>query len=194
MWAGVVVLVFAFQTFGVFASKLHRESMNAIALACFVLACVITLLHNKIRFGVFLPGVKKGNDRWRRIDNGRQLSAVSTISATIKGTQDTELPWRWGQPDHQVWFCDKFKQPSKWWIKSASRPTSSPCADSYGLGFHREWGGDREPVKRELDTVIRAVAEGELVMLLTPPDLIDARLGKAGSKVDASILGSLDCS
>lgn len=39
---------------------------------------------------------------------------------------------------------------------------------------HREWGGDRERVERELETVIRTIAEDEPVMLLTPPDLAGA--------------------
>ncbi|MCA1501674.1 agmatine deiminase family protein [Bradyrhizobium sp. NBAIM14] len=39
---------------------------------------------------------------------------------------------------------------------------------------HREWGGDRERVERELETVIRAIAEDEPVTLLTPPDLVGA--------------------
>lgn len=39
---------------------------------------------------------------------------------------------------------------------------------------HREWGADRENVERELETVIRTIAEDEPVMLLTPPDLVEA--------------------
>lgn len=39
---------------------------------------------------------------------------------------------------------------------------------------HREWGAARERAEYELDTVIRAIAEDEPVMLLTPPDLVGA--------------------
>ncbi|MCC8950412.1 agmatine deiminase family protein [Bradyrhizobium sp. Arg62] len=39
---------------------------------------------------------------------------------------------------------------------------------------HREWGGDRDRVERELETVIRTIAEDEPVTLLTPPDLLGA--------------------
>lgn len=49
---------------------------------------------------------------------------------------------------------------------------------------HREWGGDRERVERELETVIRAVADDEPVTLLTPPDLAGAaRLRGFGPEV-----------
>lgn len=40
------------------------------------------------------------------------------------------------------------------------------------FAVHREWGADRERVERELETVIRAIAEDEPVTLLTPPDLV----------------------
>jgi agmatine deiminase len=47
---------------------------------------------------------------------------------------------------------------------------------------HREWGGDRE---RELQTVIRAIAEDEPLTLLTPPDLDGAaRLRGFGPEVE----------
>jgi agmatine deiminase len=50
---------------------------------------------------------------------------------------------------------------------------------------HREWGADRERVERELETVIRAIAEDEPVMLLTPPDLVGAaRLRGFGPEVE----------
>ncbi|WP_230646763.1 agmatine deiminase family protein [Bradyrhizobium sp. Leaf401] len=50
---------------------------------------------------------------------------------------------------------------------------------------HREWGGDRERVERELETVIRAIAEDEPVTLLTPPDLVGAaRLRGFGPEVE----------
>lgn len=50
---------------------------------------------------------------------------------------------------------------------------------------HREWGGDRERVERELDQVIRAIAEDEPVTLLTPPDLAGAaRLRGFGPEVE----------
>ncbi|MGJ4923692.1 agmatine deiminase family protein [Bradyrhizobium sp. HKCCYLRH2015] len=36
--------------------------------------------------------------------------------------------------------------------------------------IHNEWGSDRERVERELDTVVRAIADCEPVLLLTPPE------------------------
>lgn len=51
--------------------------------------------------------------------------------------------------------------------------------------IHREWGGDRERVERELETVVRAIAEDEPVTLLTPPDLVGAaRLRGFGPEVE----------
>jgi agmatine deiminase len=50
---------------------------------------------------------------------------------------------------------------------------------------HREWSGDSERIERELDTVIRAIAEDEPVTLLTPPDLLSAaRLRGFGPEVE----------
>lgn len=43
---------------------------------------------------------------------------------------------------------------------------------------HREWGGSRERVERELDHVIRIIAEYEPVMLLTPSELVAAARGR----------------
>ncbi|MFC7699486.1 agmatine/peptidylarginine deiminase [Bradyrhizobium sp. GCM10028915] len=40
------------------------------------------------------------------------------------------------------------------------------------FAVNREWGGDRERVERELETVIRTIAEDEPVLLLTPPDRV----------------------
>lgn len=59
MWIGVAALIFAAQTFGVVATKLHREYLHAFSFGALVVACAVTLLHNKIKFGVFLPGIKK---------------------------------------------------------------------------------------------------------------------------------------
>lgn len=50
---------------------------------------------------------------------------------------------------------------------------------------HREWGADREMVERELEEVIRAIADHQTVMLLTPPDLVPAARGrKFGPEVE----------
>jgi agmatine deiminase len=50
---------------------------------------------------------------------------------------------------------------------------------------HREWRSDRERVERELETVIRVIAEDEPVTLLTPPDRIGAaRLRSFGPEVE----------
>lgn len=49
---------------------------------------------------------------------------------------------------------------------------------------HREWG-DCERVERELETIVRAIAEDEPVTLLTPPDLVGAaRLRRFGPEVE----------
>jgi agmatine deiminase len=50
---------------------------------------------------------------------------------------------------------------------------------------HREWGTDVGRVERELDTVIRTVAEYEPVTLLTPPDLVGAaRARRFGPEIE----------
>lgn len=50
---------------------------------------------------------------------------------------------------------------------------------------HREWGAEKEQVERELDGAIRAIAEYELIQLLTPPDLVPAaRARKFGPAVE----------
>lgn len=50
---------------------------------------------------------------------------------------------------------------------------------------HREWGVQREPVERDLDAVIRIVAEYEPVKLLAPLDLVPtARARKFGPDVE----------
>jgi agmatine deiminase len=50
---------------------------------------------------------------------------------------------------------------------------------------HREWGALREQVERELDCVIRCVAEYEPVALLTPPELVsDVRGRRFGPAVE----------
>lgn len=59
MWYCLGGLMVAFQTFGIFASKLHREQMNAFMFGVFVLAMCITGISNKVRSGTYLPGVKK---------------------------------------------------------------------------------------------------------------------------------------
>ncbi|MGY3581413.1 agmatine deiminase [Bradyrhizobium sp. USDA 4341] len=50
---------------------------------------------------------------------------------------------------------------------------------------HREWGAEKEQVERELDGVIRAIAEYEPIKLLTTPDLVPAARGrKFGPEVE----------
>jgi agmatine deiminase len=50
---------------------------------------------------------------------------------------------------------------------------------------HREWGADKERVERELDGVIRAIAEYEPVTLLTPPYMVPSARGrKFGADVE----------
>src|SRR6188768_3574097 len=50
---------------------------------------------------------------------------------------------------------------------------------------HNEWRSQTHDVERELDVVIRTVAEYEPVMLLTPPDLVPAARGrKFGPEVE----------
>jgi agmatine deiminase len=50
---------------------------------------------------------------------------------------------------------------------------------------HREWGPMRDAVERELDGVIRTIAEYEPVRLLTPPDLLPAaRARQFGANVE----------
>lgn len=43
---------------------------------------------------------------------------------------------------------------------------------------HREWGADKEQVERELEGVVRTIAEYEPIKLLTPPDLVSAAQGR----------------
>lgn len=43
---------------------------------------------------------------------------------------------------------------------------------------HQEWGSDSEQVERELDAVIRTIAEYEPISLLTPPSLAPAARGR----------------
>jgi DNA-3-methyladenine glycosylase len=44
----------------------------------------------------------------------RLLRPVEPVQGLLNGkrirvTQDVDLPWRWGHPDHQAWMNDKFK-------------------------------------------------------------------------------------
>jgi len=50
---------------------------------------------------------------------------------------------------------------------------------------HREWEAGRDQVERELDRIIRTIAEYEPIKLLTPPDLVPAaQARKFGSEVE----------
>ena len=56
---------------------------------------------------------------------------------------------------------------------------------------HQEWGAERTTVERELEEVIRAIADYEAVKLLTPPDLVPAararRLGPGVEVIPAPV-------
>lgn len=50
---------------------------------------------------------------------------------------------------------------------------------------HREWGAEKEQVERELEDVVRTIAEYEPIKLLTPPGLVPAARGrKFGPEVE----------
>jgi agmatine deiminase len=50
---------------------------------------------------------------------------------------------------------------------------------------HRKWGADKEQVERELDCVVRTIAEYARIKLLTPPDPVPAARGrKFGPEVE----------
>jgi hypothetical protein len=59
MWICTVVLIFGLQTFAVFVSHENRDIMYMLSAALFALAFCVTLVHNKIKFGVYFPGTKR---------------------------------------------------------------------------------------------------------------------------------------
>ena len=59
MWVCVVVLIFAGDTLAVFTTHGQRELIHGLSAAAFALAFIVTLVQNKIKFGVYFPGPKK---------------------------------------------------------------------------------------------------------------------------------------
>jgi len=59
MWIVAVALIFALQTFAIFVSHQSREFMYFLSFVIGALASCTTLVHNKIKFGLWFPGVRK---------------------------------------------------------------------------------------------------------------------------------------
>jgi hypothetical protein len=59
MWIIILIAFFALGTFAIFASKQNRELLHFSQFVLGVAAFAITLLCNRIRTGLFFPGIKK---------------------------------------------------------------------------------------------------------------------------------------
>lgn len=63
VWLAALALIFGSDTLTIFSSYATRDFWQFLGFVAVVLAACLTLLNNKLRFGVFLPGAKKDAHR-----------------------------------------------------------------------------------------------------------------------------------